>query len=97
MRNLEFYKNGLHLQFCIDDEGRLLIEHVGLGKHALNNSKFFVPTEVFVTGENPDDHHGAKHTGGSVLKYESHSEEKKQSYFCYEQWQNQNNSALRFF
>ncbi len=81
MKNLEFYKNALHLQFCIDDEGRLLIEHIGLAKHAQNNSKFLTPTEVFITGKNLDDHHGAKHTGGSILKYESHREEKNSLIF----------------
>ena len=74
MKNLEFCKNGICLQFCVDDENRLIIRHIGTGKSELPANRFFTPAEVFVTGENPDDHHGAKHTGCNLLKYESHRE-----------------------
>lgn len=74
MKNLEFCKNGIYLQFCVDDENRLIIRHIGTGKSELPANRFFTPAEVFVTGENPDDHHGAKHTGCNLLKYESHRE-----------------------
>lgn len=74
MKHLEFSENGLHLQFCVDDENRLLVEHIGTEKREMTPNRFFTPTEVFVTGENPDDHHGAKHTGCNLLKYESHRE-----------------------
>lgn len=74
MKHLEFCKNGIYLQFCVDDENRLIIRHIGTGKSELPANRFFTPAEVFVTGENPDDHHGAKHTGCNLLKYESHRE-----------------------
>ena len=76
MQYLNFYKNSIYLQFCIDDESRLLINHVGLEKNTLAGNKFFTPAEVFITGENPNDHHGAKHTGSNLdtMKYVSHYE-----------------------
>ena len=81
MENFNFYKNGMYMQFCIDDEKRLLINHIGINKNDLMENKFFAPTEVFVTGENPNDHHGAKHTGNNTLKYESHYETENELVF----------------
>lgn len=81
MRHLEFCKNGIYLQFCIDDENRLLINHIGTEKEKFTGNKFFTPAEVFITGENPNDHHGAKHTGNNLLKYESHYENENKLVF----------------
>ena len=74
MKHLEFCRNGLYLQFCLNDENGLLVDHIGTEKSGIAPNRFFTPAEVFVTGENPDDHHGAKHTGCNLLKYESHDE-----------------------
>lgn len=81
MKHLDFYKNGIYLQFRIDDENRLLINHVGNEKNSVTENKFFTPAEAFVTGENPNDHHGAKHTGSILLKYESYYENKDELVF----------------
>ena len=86
MKCLDFYKNGIYLQFCIDDENRLLINHIGTEKGNLTGNSFFTPTEVFVTGENPNDHHGAKHTGSNLdgMKYVSHHESVNELVFVME-------------
>ena len=50
-------------------------------------STLFLPTEVFLSGKNSDDHHGAKHTGSEVsgrLKYISHRENQNEIVFEYE-------------
>lgn len=74
MKKLDFCKNGIFLQFAVDDDGRLLIKHIGTEMADTAENKFFTVTEVFASGENADDHHGAKHTGRNGLKYESHIE-----------------------
>ena len=86
MKYLEFYKSGIYLQFCIDDENRLLINHIGTEKSTLDGNKFFTPTEVFITGENPNDHLGAKHTGSNLdgMKYVSHHESVNELVFVME-------------
>ena len=75
MKKLDFCKNGIFLQFAVDDDGRLLIKHIGTEMVDTAENKFFTVTEVFASGENADDHHGAKHTGTSAsksLRYCSH-------------------------
>lgn len=71
------------MQFCIDDEERLSVNHIGTKKSDLDANMFFTPTEVFITGENPNDHHGAKHTGGNLdtMKYVSHHENENELAF----------------
>ena len=71
------------MQFCIDDEERLSVNHIGTQKSDLDANMFFTPTEVFITGENPNDHHGAKHTGGNLdtMKYVSHHENENELAF----------------
>lgn len=32
MKHLEFYKNGIYMQFCMDDENRLPVNHIGREK-----------------------------------------------------------------
>ena len=46
MKCLDFYKNGIYLQFYIDDENKLLINHIGTEKGNLTRNSFFIPTEV---------------------------------------------------
>lgn len=83
MKSLEFHKSGIYIQFCIDDEERLSVNHIGTQKSDLDANMFFTPTEVFITGENPNDHHGAKHTGGNLdtMKYVSHHENENELAF----------------
>lgn len=74
---LEFCRNGININFTVEDDGR--VRQITLGKGgAEETSRFFVPSEVFISGENPNDHHGAKHTGSAVsdeLKYVSHTKD----------------------
>lgn len=78
MKNINFYKNSIYLNFEADDDGAVSFVNIGTDKNQNQNkaNRFFVPAEVHITGENPDDHHGAKHTGGieNSLKYVSHTE-----------------------
>ena len=77
MRYFNFLKNKIHLSFAADDVGRLGLIYIGKENKKLKSNNFFTPVEVFATGENPDEHHGAKHIGSSLsnsLKYISHSE-----------------------
>ena len=79
MEHLKFNRYGMHLTFGIDNDGRLLILNVGDKEKvvSLEENRFFNAFEIKITGLNPDDHHGAKHTGGCSpydLKYKSHTE-----------------------
>ena len=79
MEYLKFNKYGIYLTFGIDNDGHLLILNVGDKEKivSLKENRFFNAFEVKITGLNPDDHHGAKHTGGCSpcdLKYKNHTE-----------------------
>lgn len=79
MKNLEFCKYGLNFTFCIDDTQRLLFMRAANGKGTpqYKPHRLFEAVEIHITGSDPDDLHGAKHTGGCepyVLKYKAHSE-----------------------
>lgn len=77
MRYFNFLKNKIYLSFAADDDGRLGLIYIGKENKKLKSNNFFTPIEIFATGENPDEHHGAKHIGSSLsnsLKYISHSE-----------------------
>ena len=87
MKKLNFYKNKIYLSFLIDDDGRLDVLNIGINNTETEPNRFFVPVEVFATGENPDDHHGAKHTGSKLsdaLKYVSHTESDSEISFILE-------------
>lgn len=87
MKKLNFYKNRIYLSFIIDDDGRLDVLNIGRNNTELEPNRFFVPVEVFATGENPDDHHGAKHTGSRLsdtLKYVSRTETDSEILFVLE-------------
>ena len=76
MRILNFCKSGVYLKFGITEENKLII--IGIGEKEiyseLSETKFFTPVEIHTTGSNPDDHHGAKHTGSDELFYVEHIE-----------------------
>ncbi len=84
MEILKFCKKGINLKFAVNEENKLLILGIGdkedIGE--LNENNFFTPVEIHTTGSNPDDHHGAKHTGCDELFYVSHSE--TDSEICFE-------------
>lgn len=87
MKKLNFYKNKIYLSFFIDDDGRLGLLHIGKNNTEIEPNRFFVPVEVFATGENPNDHHGAKHTGSELsdtLRYISHTETDNEILFVLE-------------
>ncbi len=72
MTPLLFRKNDMLLHFSVTDSRRLLFH--GFTADALEENTFFTPVELHTTGANPDDHHGAKHTGSDILYYKEHQE-----------------------
>lgn len=77
MRELNITKNGITLSFLIGDKNELMFLYAGKSKKDVKADSCFVPCEIFASGENPDSHHGAKHTGSLLsrkLKYVSHEE-----------------------
>ena len=80
MKCLNFYKNGISaiLYWWWEQAADKSYRH---WKRKFDRKQFFTPTEVFVTGENPNDHHGAKHTGNNLLKYESYYENENELVF----------------
>ncbi len=79
MRTLNFNKCGIYMTFGVgEEEGLLLLKMSSCeGTTEVPENKLFTALEVNLTGYNPDDHHGAKKTGGcapDVLKYISHEE-----------------------
>ena len=85
---LDFSQEKFQLIFEVTEEKQVVLRHfshtdaVDLGKKL----KWCQIAEVHLAGENPDDHHGAKHTGSSSvasLQYVSHrfDEEKKKLEF----------------
>ncbi len=83
MRKLSFCKKDIYLTFGITDENKLIIYGIGDNNSIieLDENKFFTPIELHTSGSNPDDHHGAKHTGGDELFYSSHSETDNEIFF----------------
>ena len=77
---LNFNENNIHMTFEITDDKNVYLLHCSLAEQMKDidekAKKFYPIAEIQISGENQDDHHGAKHTGtwGSFnLKYESHS------------------------
>ena len=77
---LNFEEKNINMVFEVTDEGQLLLLSVSTSKRQFceNDKAYNVcsAAAVHLTGENPDDHHGAKHTGTScekTLKYVTHS------------------------
>lgn len=72
---LDFSQKGLNFIFEISDNGTLTLRQCSYGEHHVNTSGpniFFPASELQLTGENPDGHHGSKHTdsyGRCTLKY----------------------------
>ena len=75
---LDFSQNGISLKIDILDNGSVILKDFSKSATADERPKdyrFANIAEIHINGENPDDHHFAKHTGGSAtyaLKYSSH-------------------------
>lgn len=77
---LNFEEKNINMLFEVTDEGQLLLLSFSNSKRQFSeNDKAYnvcSAVAVHIAGENPDDHHGAKHTGTScekTLKYVKHS------------------------
>lgn len=74
---LEFSNNKINMVFEITEQNTVALKHFSAPSlKTEKNLKWCSIADVHLCGENPDDHHGAKHTGasGSIsLKYKSHS------------------------
>ena len=75
---LDFSQNGISLKIDIFENGSVILKD--FSKSATDDERkkdyrFANIAEIHINGENPDDHHFAKHTGGHetyALKYSSH-------------------------
>ena len=82
---LDFSQGALTFTVEIDDKGKASLRDFCYGTpmdRRTKKAKYAALAEVHVTGENADDHHGMKHTGGygaCTLKYLSHSEVETES------------------
>ncbi len=75
MEKLSFLKNGIHFDFNIDNDGHLIFEHIGTNAdYSFPTGVLLTAVEVQTTGSNPNDHHGAKHTGNFDIFYKGHTE-----------------------
>ena len=77
---LQFEEQNINMFFEVTEEGKLLLLSCSNKKRKFNeNDKEYnvcSAVAIHIAGENPDDHHGAKHTGTScekTLKYVKHS------------------------
>ncbi|MBR5152895.1 MAG: alpha-galactosidase [Clostridia bacterium] len=75
---LDFSQNGMTVIFEITDDNRVILKEFsknGAEQTKEKNYKWCAIADVHRTGENPDDHHGGKHTGTSgsfSLRYVEH-------------------------
>ena len=63
------------LAFAVDEQGRVMLSRLGAEDPRPKRAKWCPLVQVQISGENPDDHHGAKHTGtwgAKTLRYVSH-------------------------
>jgi len=77
---LNFNENNIYMTFEITDDKNVYLLHCSLTEQMKDidekTKKFYPIAEIQISGENQDDHHGAKHTvtwGSFNLKYESHA------------------------
>lgn len=75
---LNVSQNGLHMVFAVTDDQRVVLKEFsvpGAGCGQRTTLNWSAVTDVQLTGKNPDDHHGGKHTGTSgsfSLRYREH-------------------------
>lgn len=78
--NLHFNNGKLHMTFEVTEKQKVLLLHFGCNdanEEIEKNERWCNICDVQLAGGNPDDHHGAKHTGtcgSESLKYVSHRE-----------------------
>ena len=75
----DYSQNNINIIFELDETQRVLLKEFSVSGHSClpkENLKWSSIIELHITGENPNDHHGGKHTGTSesvCLKYVSHN------------------------
>ena len=72
---IDFSNASFPLSFDVDADGRVMMTRLGAEDPRPKRAKWCPLVEVQISGENPDDHHGAKHTGtwgARTLRYASH-------------------------
>ncbi|MBO5262044.1 MAG: alpha-galactosidase [Clostridia bacterium] len=77
MKILDFSQKGFNFKINVSDEGRVSLRTMSRStvEHIRDKDAWGPLVEIHLCGENPNDHHMAKHTGGSAtfsLKYKSH-------------------------
>ncbi len=77
MKILDFSQKQFNFKINVSSEGRASLRILSRGEveHARDKDAWGPLVEMHICGENPNDHHMAKHTGGSAtftLKYKSH-------------------------
>ena len=77
MKTLDLSQNGINLQIDITDDGFVVLNNFSRSNliHKRSKHTWGPIAEIHLCGDNPNDHHMAKHTGGSAtftLKYKSH-------------------------
>ncbi len=76
---LDFSQNGLSVIFEVTEGNKLALKnfsHINCVSDKKKNLKWCPALEIQISGENQNDHHGAKHTGTSgsfSLEYQSHN------------------------
>ncbi len=60
MKNLSFYKNGMHLDFAIGENGNLMFLNFGMEPYEGEERPKATAVEIQTSGANKDGHHGAK-------------------------------------
>ena len=76
---LDFSQNKINIVFEITEENTVALKEFSLAPYKAEIEKVLKwcsIVDIHLSGENPDDHHGAKHTGTSgsfSLKYKSHN------------------------
>lgn len=76
---IDVSQKNLSMVFEVTEDNRVMLKrfgHTDFEDKREKKAKWSNIAEVHVTGENPDDHHGAKHTGSSrsfTLRYVSHT------------------------
>ena len=73
----DFSNEGISFKFDVDADGFVVWRNLSFSniEHKYMPSKWAPMVEMHVAGENPNDHHMAKHTGGSAtftLKHKEH-------------------------
>lgn len=77
MKILDFSQKSYNFKINVSDTGRASLRILSRKdtEHIRNKDAWGPLLEIHISGENPNDHHMAKHTGGSgtfTLKYKSH-------------------------